>query len=202
VKLVHIGGSAALIIGIGQEAIVRASVLAALVLLASAQLLAGQSWSGSRPMGDRRYTATAGVGNSMGWFGVQGERYLLDERLSIFAGVGWVPSLGRGDRRGPGFAAGVRSFTSGARHRLFVEGSASPVVRTTAGGVGGGPYYGPGLQGGYQFVSPSGFTLMLSIGAGYALGVPRGGDPWARVAGVGLGYTWRRLPDLGGARRM
>jgi hypothetical protein len=188
--------------GIGPEAIVRAPVLAPLLLLASAQLLVAQSWAGARPLGDRRYTATAGVGNSMGWFGVQGERYLLDERLSIFAGLGWMPSLGRGDRHGPSFAAGVRSFTSGAKHRLFLEGSASPVVRETAGGAVGGPYYGPGLQAGYQFVSPGGFTLMLSLGAGYALGVPRGGDPWARVAGLGLGYTWRRLPDLGGRRQM
>jgi hypothetical protein len=153
-------------------------------------------------MGDRRYTATAGVGNSMGWFGVQGERYMLDERISIFAGVGWVPSLdpGGGDR--PGFAAGLRSFTSGPKHRFFAELSASPVVRATGGAADGRPYYGPGLQGGYQFVSPGGFTLMASIGAGYALGLPRTGDPWAREAGLSLGYTWRRLPDLGGRRQM
>jgi hypothetical protein len=172
-----------------------------LALVISPPLLA-QSWEGSRPIGDRRYTATAGVGNSMGWFGVQGERYLLDERLSIFVGLGWTPSVDPGDPDGPTFAAGIRSFTSGLKHRLFVEASASQVVRTTGGAFDGGPYYGPGLQAGYQFVSPSGFTLMASIGAGYALGVPRTGDPWARQAGLGLGYTWRRLPDLGGRRRM
>jgi hypothetical protein len=177
-------------------------VLAPLLLLSIAQSLPGQSWSGARPLGERRYTATAGVGNSMGWFGVQGERYLLDERLSIFAGLGWAPSLDPGDGAGPAFAAGLRSFTSGARHRLFVEASASQVVRPTAGAADGGPYYGPGLQAGYQFVSPGGFTLMASVGAGYALGVPRTGDPWARQAGLGLGYTWRRLPDLGGRRQM
>jgi hypothetical protein len=180
----------------------RTPVLASLLLLASAHLLVGQSGSGARPLGDRRYTATAGVGNSMGWFGVQGERYLLDERISIFAGVGWTPSVDPGHGSRPSFAAGLRSFTSGARHRLFVEGSASQVVRSTGGAADGGPYYGPGLQAGYQFVSRGGFTFMASIGAGYALGVPRTGDPWARVAGLGLGYTWRRLPDLGGRRQM
>jgi hypothetical protein len=37
-------------------------------------------------------TVTAGVGNAMGWFGVQGERYFMDE-----------PD-------GPTFAAGLRSL--------------------------------------------------------------------------------------------
>ena len=173
-----------------------------LLALAIAPPLLAQKWEGFRPIGQRRYTATAGVGNSMGWFGVQGERYLLDERLSIFAGLGWSPSVDPSKRDRPAFSAGIRSFTSGAKHRLFAEGSASQVVRSVGGAADGGPYYGPGLQAGYQFVSPGGFTFMASIGAGYALGVPRTGDPWARTAGVGLGYTWRRLPDLGGRRRM
>jgi hypothetical protein len=191
-----------MMMGIGLEATMRAPVvLAPLLLLASAHLLVGQSWSGGRPLGDRRYTATAGVGNSMGWFGVQGERYMLDERLSIFVGLGWTPSVDLGPD-GPTFAAGIRSFTSGLRHRLFLETSASQVVTVTAGGADGGRYYGPGIQTGYQFVSPGGFTFMASLGAGYALGVPRGRDPWATQVGLGLGYTWRRLPDIGGRRQM
>lgn len=181
----------------------RTPALPVLVLaLAISPSLLAQSGNGTRAIGQRRYTATAGVGNSMGWFGVQGERYLLDERLSIFAGLGWAPSVDPGKRDRPAFAAGIRSFTSGIKHRLFMEASASQVVRSTAGAIDGGPYYGPGLQAGYQFVSPGGFTLMASLGAGYALGVPRTGDPWARQAGLSLGYTWRRLPDLGGRRQM
>jgi hypothetical protein len=161
--------------------------------------LSAQRWSDGRPLGQRRYTATAGVGNSLGWFGVQGERYFMDERLSIFLGVGYTPSVDAADPYGPTFALGIRSFTRGFKHRLFVEGSASQLV-VESGGVG--RYYGPGAQAGYQFVSPGGFTLMASLGAGYALGVPRGGNGWASQVGLSLGYTWRRLPDPGGRRQM
>ena len=177
----------------------RTLLLALLLPLTSADLLVGQSWSGSRPLGDRRYTATAGVGNSLGWFGVQGERYMLDERLSIFLGVGYTPAVDAADPYGPTFALGLRSFTSGLKHRLFLEGSASQLV--VAGGANA-RYYGPGAQAGYQFVSPGGFTLMASLGAGYALGVPRGGSAWASQVGLSLGYTWRRVPDPGGRRKM
>jgi hypothetical protein len=178
----------------------RTSAVSALfVALAISSPLVAQTWSDSRPIGQRRYTATAGVGNSLGWFGVQGERYLLDERLSIFLGVGYTPSVEVADPYGPTFALGIRSFTKGLKHRLFVEGSASQLVVESGGD---GRYYGPGLQGGYQFVSPGGFTLMASLGAGYTLGVPRSGDHWATQVGLSLGYTWRRLPDQGGRRRM
>ena len=152
--------------------------------------------------GERMVTLTAGVGNAMGWFGAQGERYFLDERISIFAGVGYTPRLDRGEPDGPTFAAGFRSFTSGAKHRLFVETSASQLLTTSEGAVSGGRYYGPGLQFGYQFVSRGGFTLMTSLGLGYALGVPRTLDPWATQVGLGLGYTWRRKYMTGGRRTM
>jgi len=178
----------------------RALVVASLVLQGLGRPLLGQTGPEWQPVGNRTYTATAGVGNSLGWLGVQGERYVLDERLSIFAGLGYAPGLGGSSYR-PTFAVGVRSFTSGYKHRLFVEASASRLV-TTSAGPADGRYYGPGMQGGYQFVSPGGFTLMASLGAGYALGVPRGNDPWGTQVGLSLGYTWRRLPDSGGRRQM
>ena len=152
--------------------------------------------------GERLLSLTAGVGNAMGWFGAQGERYLLDERISVFVGLGYTPQLDPGDPTGPTFAVGLRSFTSGLRHRLFVETSASQVVVVTGGGQDGSRHYGPGLQTGYQFVSRGGFTFMASVGAGYALGVPRGLDPWATQVGLGLGYTWRRSHGAGERRRM
>jgi hypothetical protein len=88
--------------------------------------------------GERLVTVTAGVGNAMGWFGVQGERYFLDERISIFAGVGYTPHIDRGEPDGPTFAAGLRSFTSGLKHRLFLEASASQLVTTSEGALSGG----------------------------------------------------------------
>src|SRR5687768_11027440 len=131
------------------------------LLLGLARVAAAQE--PGRFAGERMVTVTAGVGNAMGWFGAQGERYLLDERISIFAGVGYTPRLDRGPD-GPTFAAGFRSFTSGARHRLFFEASASQLMTTVGGADAGGRFYGPGLQLGYQFVSRGGFTLMTSVG--------------------------------------
>ena len=52
--------------------------------------------------------------------------------------------------------------------------------------------YGPGLQAGYQFVSRGGFTVMVSLGLGYAPGVPEGESEVGGMGGLGLGYTWRR----------
>ena len=152
--------------------------------------------------GERMVSLTAGVGNAMGWFGAQGERYFLDERLSIYAGLGYTPSLDPGDPHGPTFALGFRGYTTGAKHRLFFEGSASQVMVTSAGADGGERIYGPGLQVGYQFVSRGGFTLMTSVGQGYGLGVPRSVNPWAWQVGLGLGYTWRRQFMTGRRRTM
>jgi hypothetical protein len=170
----------------------------AITLLVGLAGVASAQEAPARPYpGPRLVSLTAGVGNAMGWLGAQGERYLLDERLSVFVGVGYTPQIDPGDPTGPTFAAGLRSFTSGLKHRLFLEASASQLVLETEGADGGRRLYGPGLQGGYQFVSAGGFTLMASIGAGYALGVPRGEDPWATQVGLGLGYTWRRSAASG-----
>ena len=175
------------------------TVLAALFTLIALPAAAGAQKVSLPYPGQRLMTLTAGVGNAMGYFGVQGERYVLDERVSIYAGVGYTPREERGERPGPTFAAGLRSFTGGIRHRLFLEASASQVVTTTEGVGGGGRYYGPGLQAGYQYVARGGFTAMVSIGAGYALGVPRTHDldPWAKQLGIGVGYTWRRTEGAG-----
>ena len=149
-----------------------------------------------RMLSERFLSLTAGVGNSMGWFGAQAERYFLDERLSIFVGLGYTPSLEQRDPEGPTLAAGLRTYTSGAKHRVFMEGSVSQLV-VESGSVDGSRLYGPGVQGGYQFLAPGGFTLMASIGVGYALSVPRGLDPWAAQVGLGVGYTWRRVRATG-----
>ena len=42
----------------------------------------------------------AGFGNSMGWLGVQGEKYLGSGRVSLFGGLGYTPSVYEGDANG------------------------------------------------------------------------------------------------------
>lgn len=128
----------------------------------------------------------------MGWFGGQVERYLAAERVSVFAGLGYTPSIDQGDPSGLTFAAGGRGFTSGRKHRGFLELSVSQIfIEQTFDGTGD-RLYGPALQAGYQFVTGGGFTLMTSVGVGYAPGVPTGESKWGGVIGLGVGYTWCR----------
>ena len=53
-------------------------------------------------------------------------------------------------------------------------------------------FYGPCGQLGYQFASRGGFTFLLSLGVGYALGAEGYENRTQGLAGLGLGYTWRR----------
>ncbi len=41
----------------------------------------------------RWFTLLTGVGNSVGWFGAQGERYFVGDRLSVFGGLGYTPDV-------------------------------------------------------------------------------------------------------------
>lgn len=150
----------------------------------------------------RHVTVTVGVGNAMGWLGGQGEIYVDRRRLSAFGGVGVTPEFDDGDPTGATFAAGIRGYTSGARHRGFLELSLSQVAiqspTTLAMGdvletVEGKRLYGPGLQAGYQLVTGGGFTVMASVGAGWAPGVDDAVDESEiqPLLNIGLGYTWR-----------
>ena len=150
---------------------------------------AGSPWAGQRK---RIVTVTAGSGNALGWLGLQGERYWSRDRLSAFVGAGYTPELDDGDPSGPTFAAGVRGFTPGFKHRGFLELSVSQLALVYGPAEERRRLYGPGLQAGYQFVSAGGFTLMLSLGLGYAPGVPEGESDVGGMGGLSLGYTWRR----------
>jgi hypothetical protein len=157
-----------------------------LLLLCPNDLIAQQfASSGS---GARHATVTLGVGNAMGWLGGQGEYYMAHERLSAFLGLGYTPWI-EGDASGLTFAAGLRGYTRGNRHRGFLEVSVSEVALESAvvaaSTADSKQLYGPGLQAGYQYSALSGFTFMGSFGIGYALG---GAQP---LLGVGFGYTWR-----------
>ena len=140
----------------------------------------------------RAVAVTAGVGNAMGILGVQGERYLPGDRLSVFGGVGYLPKGDPGDASGVALAGGMRAFTSGARHRGFVEVSVSHLAHDLACFDDCHHYYGPGVQGGYQFVARRGLTVMASLGVGYGPSIPDGEDNVGALIGVGFGYTWRR----------
>jgi hypothetical protein len=97
------------------------------------------------------------------------------------------------DARGLTFAGGLRGFTGGDKHRAFLEGSVSQLF-VESGPLGSSRrLYGPGVQAGYQFVAPGGFTIMASLGLGYAPGVSRRVDGWAGLLGLAAGYTWRRM---------
>ena len=153
---------------------------------------------GSMPAQDapplRTFTVTAGVGNSMGWFGAQGERYFGPDRLSAFVGAGYTPSLDQFEPSGPTFAAGLRGYTAGFKHRGFLEASVSQIFTESNAFEPGRRLYGPGLSAGYQYVSRGGFTLMTSLGLGYAPGVTEGNTKIGGLVNLGLGYTWRRRP--------
>jgi hypothetical protein len=156
----------------------------ALVLAALAPPLAAQA----DVPGVRTVTVLTGVGNSMGWFGGQAERYFGD-RFSVFAGLGYTPPID-GVPSGITGAGGARIFTGGVKHRGFLELSVSQIA--VESGIDR-RYYGPGLQAGWQFVSRGGFTLMASGGLGHILANDVS-YPVQPILGLGVGYTWRRSP--------
>lgn len=139
-------------------------------------------------------TITAGIGNSMGWFGLQGERYFAVDRASVFLGLGYTFATEEGDPTGLTLAAGLRGYTAGLKHRGFLEGSVCQIFieRSFRLDEENSRLYGPCLQAGYQFASLGGFTAMVSFGVGYAPGVLEGESGFGALANLGLGYTWRR----------
>ena len=173
----------------------KAAVLSLLLLL-SAAMVRGQEPepSASVPLGPRRATLLFGIGNAMGWLGAQGEKYVAGERWSVFAGLGYVPAFEDNDPSGVAFALGARAFTKGARHRGFAEASVSLVgfVEYADPAIAAKKRYGPGLQLGYQYVARGGFTAMVSTGLGFAIETEPGVSSASWLAGIGIGYTWRR----------
>ena len=162
-------------------------VAVGLLLLFCSNSLIAQQFAPSESRA-RVATVTLGVGNAMGWLGGQGEYYMAHERVSAFLGLGFTPWI-EGGASGLTFAAGLRGYTRGSRHRGFLEISVSQIALESAvigaSADASKQLYGPGLQAGYQYAALSGFTLMGSFGVGYVL---EGAHP---LVGLGLGYTWR-----------
>ena len=174
----------------------RGQHIAVLLLLALSLASAAAAQQSADPFiqpAPRALTVTAGFGNAMGWFGAQGEHYVRAERLGLFAGVGYLPAVDTGDPSGLTFAAGVRAYTKGQKHRAFLEASISQIAVETAPCYGDClRAYGPGAQLGYQFVGSGGFSILASAGVGYAPTIPDGRSKVGTLLGLGFGYTWRR----------
>ena len=167
-------------------------VLTLLVLMFAPPSAGGQETAAVPQIPRRVATLTAGIGNVMGWFGLNAEGYFARERLSGFMGLGYTPSIERGDPSGLTFAVGLRGFTAGIKHRGFLALSLSQLAVQTGFVENPSRFYGPGLEAGYQYASRGGFTFMASLGLGYAPGVPEGDKDFGEVIALGLGYTWRR----------
>ena len=164
------------------------TLMLAVTLAAPAPVVAQAA---AREIREPLVTVTAGVGNAMGWFGAQAERYFSHGRLSAFGGLGYTPRVDAFDPEGVTLAAGVRGYTAGLKHRGFAEASVCQV------GILSDPeqpsrFYGPCGQLGYQFASRGGFTALLSVGVGYAVGAASHLNRGQGLLGLGLGYTWRR----------
>lgn len=171
-------------------------LLPTLILAAALASPAQAAQTAPVPIAEPLVTVTGGVGNAMGWLGVQAERYFVHGRMSAFGGLGYTPSVDVYDPNGITLAAGVRGYTAGLKHRGFAEASACQV------GIVSDPerprrFYGPCGQLGYQFASRGGFTFLASFGVGYALGAESFRNRTLGLAGFGLGYTWR-VRDPGG----
>ncbi len=145
------------------------------------------------------FSVVGGVGNSLGWCGVLGERYLRDGRFSVFAGLGYAPMFEESqpppDTSGTLAAAGGgRAFFGGRKHRVFVETSVSLVSHEwwvdESGSTQQADRYGPGLQIGYQLLTGRGVTLATSVGVGYAVDSRYGSTHL--LYGLAVGYARHR----------
>lgn len=156
--------------------------------------LSSQALSSAPSTELRTATFTFGAGNSAGWFGLRGEKYFTNDRLSVSGGLGYTPGIDEHEAAGLTMALAARGYTPGRYHRGFVELSFSQVQIEGRHTSGGHAYwagrYGPGLQLGYQLVTRGGLTVDVSAGAGYSLGGRANSGRMAPLIGLGLGYTF------------
>lgn len=141
-----------------------------------------------------------GIGNSLGWFGIQAEKYLSDGKYSAFGGFGYYPSDHISTSGGTAFAVGFRIFSEVSNQRYFGEASYSMLAYRGIYFGNDIKYYGPGAQIGYQVIGdgrqsflslvlPEGLTLLASAGLGYADVQELGESNIHFVFGVSVGYS-------------
>ena len=130
-----------------------------------------------------RAAVTAGMGVSYaGLMGVLGELYLGHPKLSALVGAGG--SMGNWTCQCGGVSLGLRGYTGGSKHRLYVD-----VATAYFAGRGDEERWVPAILAGYANVAPSGFTLNAALGLGR--GVDRTIVP---AVNIGFGYTWGGHP--------
>ena len=137
----------------------------------------------------RKATLSAGIGNTYGWFGLTGEYYFLESRLSLVGGLGYTPD--DIDEGGVAVALATRWYHGNRAHRFFLEASLSELSRASwydlvSGDFGITHNYGPGVSGGLQYTSNSGFNLLIGAGAGLDIN----NSELVAILNVGAGYTW------------
>lgn len=143
---------------------------------------------------DRAATVLAGGGNSFGWFGTNVSLYLSDGRWSVHGGLGYALAVSppEGHPSGVAWAAGVRRYTAGFRSQWFV-GLLYGLLVTTSGSRPNPPPgewgYGPAVMAGWQYAAGSGFTFLVSLGAGHPV-TAEVDVALIPAFDIGFGYTW------------
>jgi len=129
---------------------------------------------------------------------VEGAWHLGRGRVSVFAGLGYLP---RDDEDPRVRLAGIRLFTGGVRvhtgwfrRRGYVELGWGPLMRAVRSvptdGLQQYLVYGPSLLLGYQQVVKSHLTFLAAAGYGYTWSSENGGAVHNPEFRIGLGYTW------------
>lgn len=137
---------------------------------------------------------------------VEGAWHLGRGRVSVFAGLGYLPQDDEDPRmRLPGirlFEGGVRVHTRWFRRRGYVELGWGPLARNYRLVPNEAPQqsltYGPSLSLGYQYIAKSHLTFLASAGYGCTWSSESDGVIHNPEFRIGLGYTWhsrtRALP--------
>jgi hypothetical protein len=177
----------------------RYLVPAVLAFALCAVTAAAQPAEPSLALGRRKVTMLAGLGVATAGLGLQAETYFGRDRFSAFGGVGYSPSFdedGTVYARGAGVSGGLRAYTPGRVHRVYLEVAYGPIA--SEGAPEGFPRdelalgYGPAAQAGWRMTRPGGFTLSLSFGVGHVSDTDRAAGDTDVVGFIGIGKTWRR----------
>jgi hypothetical protein len=145
------------------------------------------------PPTGRPLTATAGAGNSTGGLGGQVAAHFAGGRAAAVLGVGYVPPMDQLGASGLAVAVGVRVYDGVRSNRPFLELSRGVVAVDDfwADGPDAKVRYGPVVLVGYEWMRPSGLTIVVGVGVGVAR-PPLDAMRPRPAATFGIGKTWRR----------